>query len=102
VLRCSEVSVERLGDDLHLSFGAAGSDTLKRGNDQGLVSRWNDRKLTSRYETTSRNVTQVFEVQRDGHLLVTVTLNPRDGAKVVHKRVFDRARAADSASSATP
>ena len=91
VLRTAELTIEPQGDNLHLSFGEAGSDTLKPGNDQGLVSRWNPRKLTSRYETTSRKVSQVYEVQKDGRLLVTVRLNPNSGPTVVHKRIFDRA-----------
>jgi hypothetical protein len=89
VLRCTELRIEPAGDALHLNYGTAGSDTLQRGNDQGLVSRWNKRKLTSRYETTSRKVSQTYEVRRDGRLLVTVRLNPNQGPAVVHKRVFD-------------
>ena len=72
-------------------YGGGRSDTLKRGNDQGLVSRWSARKLTTRYETTSRKVSQVYQVRRDGTLLVTVKLNPKRGPTVVHKRVFERA-----------
>lgn len=91
VLRSTELRIEPAGEALRLDFGAAGSDTLQRGNDQGLVSRWSKRKLTSRYETTSRKVSQTYEVRRDGRLLVTVRLKPNQGPAVVHKRVFDPA-----------
>jgi hypothetical protein len=90
VLRSAELIIEPLGDDLQLRFTSLGTETLKRGNDQGLVSRWSARKLTTRYETTSRKVSQVYEVRRDGHLLVTVKLNPNQGPSVTHKRVFER------------
>lgn len=90
VLRCSELVIEPLDDDLHLTWVGVGSATLRRGNHLGLVSRWNDRRLTSRYETTSRKVSQEYEVRRDGTLLVTVKLNPNQSAAVVHKRVFER------------
>lgn len=93
VLRATELTIEPLGDALHVSYAQVGSDTLKRGNDQGLVSRWNDRRLSTRYETTSRKVSQEFEVRRDGRLLVTVKLDPNEGATVIHKRVFDPATA---------
>lgn len=93
VLRCSELRIEPQGDDLQLGYDV-GSDTLKRGEDQGLVSRWGRRKLTTRYETSSRKVSQVYEVRRDGRLLVTVKLNPNDGPAIVYKRVFDRAEEA--------
>lgn len=91
VLRCGELSIEPDGDRLRLNYDQLGSETLERGNDQGLVSRWSKRKLTTRYETTSRKVSQVYQVRRDGRLLVTVRLNPNQGPTVVHKRVFDPA-----------
>lgn len=89
VLRCTELIIESRGETLHLGYQGVGADTLKRGNDQGLVSRWGARKLTTHYETTSRKVSQAYQVQRDGSLLVTVKLNPNTGPTVVHKRVFD-------------
>lgn len=91
VLSCTELTIEREGDRLRLDYGGAGSETLQRGNDQGLVSRWSARKLTTGYETTSRRVSQVYQVRRDGRLEVTVTLRPNQGARTVYKRVFDPA-----------
>jgi len=91
VLRCAELSIEPVGDRLRLDYDRLGNETLERGNDQGLISRWSKRKLTTRYETTSRKVSQVYQVRRDGRLLVTVRLNPNQGPTVVHKRVFDPA-----------
>ena len=91
ILHAADFTIEPAGDALTLDYGGGRSDTLKRGNDQGLVSRWSARKLTTRYETTSRKVSQVYEVQRDGRLLVTVKLNPNQGPTLVHKRVFERA-----------
>jgi hypothetical protein len=91
VLRCGELTIEPLGDKLHLTFVGVNSVSIERGDDQGLISRWSDRKLTSRYETTTRKVNQSYEVRRDGRMLVTVKLNPNRGATVIHKRVFERA-----------
>lgn len=90
VLRASTLAIEDHDDTLRIDYGESGSETLKRGNDQGLVSRWSRRKLTTRYETSSRKVSQSYEVRRDGTLLVTVKLNPNDSAAVVHRRVFQR------------
>ncbi len=98
VLRASTLDIEELQDSLRIDFGESGSETLKRGNDQGLISRWSRRKLTTRYETSSRKVSQSYEVRRDGTLLVTVKLNPRDSAAVVHRRVFQRAAPASATS----
>lgn len=91
VLETTWLSIEPLDDDrIRLGYDGGRSEELSRGNDQGLVSRWSARKLTSRYETTRRKVKQEYELRRDGRLLVTVRLNPNRGPSVVHKRVFDR------------
>jgi len=90
VLRASELVIEPVGEELRLTFVGVDSTTLKRGNHLGLVSRWDRDRLTSRYETTSRKVSQEYEVRRDGTLLVTVKLNPNQGATTIHKRVFEK------------
>jgi hypothetical protein len=90
VLRSTELSVTPQGEELLLEFPGVGSERLRRGNVQGLKSRWNDRKLTTGYETTTRKVDQTWEVDRDGRLIVTVKLNPNHGKTQTHKRVFDR------------
>ena len=63
---------------------------MGKGNVQGTKTRWNQRKLTTRYATTSRKVSRTFEIQQDGRLLVTVKLDPNRAKAAVHKRVFDR------------
>lgn len=93
VLRCAELTIEPKEETLRLDYAAAGSETLAEGNDQGLVSHWSRRKLTTRYETSTRKVSQTYEVRRDGRLLVTVKINPNDGPTLIHKRVFERTAA---------
>jgi hypothetical protein len=90
VLRCNELGIERVGDDVHLTYQGVGSETLTPGNIQGTRTRLSLRKLTSSYSTTTRKVSKTFELRDDGRLLVTVKLNPKQGATLVHKRVFDR------------
>lgn len=90
VLRCTDLDVEQVGDDIRLTYRGVGSETLSPGNVQGTRTRISRHKLTSRYETTTRKVSKTFELRDDGRLLVTVKLNPKQGATVVHKRVFDR------------
>lgn len=91
ILSSASVTIEPDEDELTLVYAGGLREVLERGDDQGLVSRWSRRKLSSRYETTTRRVSQVYELRRDGRLLVTVKLNPDQGATVVHKRVFERA-----------
>jgi hypothetical protein len=90
VMRCAELTVGPAGEELALEFSGVGSDRLRRGNNQGVASRWNERKLTTHYRTTTRKVSQTWEIRRDGRLLVTVKLNPDHGKTQTHKRVFDR------------
>jgi len=90
VMRCVELTVAPAGEELALEFSGVGSDRLRRGNNQGVVSRWSERRLTTHYRTTTRKVSQTWEIRRDGRLLVTVKLNPDHGKTQTHKRVFDR------------
>jgi hypothetical protein len=90
VLRCSAMTIESLGDNVHLTYIGTGSETLTPGTVQGVKTRWRERSLTSSYETTSRKVSKRFELQKDDTLLVTVKLKPRSGPSVTHKRVFRR------------
>jgi hypothetical protein len=101
VMRTVELSVTPAGEELLLEFAGVGSERLRRGNVQGLKSRWNERKLTTGYETTTRKVSQTWEVDRNDRLVVTVKLNPDHGKTQTHKRVFDRV-APGTATPATP
>jgi hypothetical protein len=92
VLETTTLTIEPLSDErIRLAYDGGQSEELERGDDQGLVTRWSANKLTTRYETTRRKVSQQYELRRDGRLLVTVRLNPDRGPTVVHKRVFERA-----------
>ena len=90
VLRCSQLSIEALANDLLLTYQGVGSETLRKGNVQGTKTTWSKRKLSTRYATTSRKVSRTFELQPDGRLLVTVKLDPNRAKAAVHKRIFDR------------
>jgi hypothetical protein len=90
VLRCAELGIEEADADIVVRYHGEGSERLTPGNVQGTRTRWTGRKLTSSYQTTSRQVSKTFELREDGRMLVTVKLNPKQGATAVHKRVFDR------------
>jgi hypothetical protein len=94
VLRCSRLVIEPQGDRIRLTYTGVGAETLEPGRHQGITTRWKGNLLTSSYETTSRRVTQRFELQGDDSLLVTVKLDPRRGQAVTHKRMFHREGAA--------
>lgn len=90
MLRCQAFTVERLDDSLLLTYQGVGSEELRPGAYRGMRSQWSRRKLTSNYESTTRKVKRSLEVQRDGSLLMSVTINPRKGKTLRYKRVFDR------------
>ena len=90
VLSCASMSIELVGEDVHLIYHRVGDETLKSGNDQGRRTSWSKSKLTSRYATSSRKVRKTFKLRSDGTLLVSVELNPTQGASVIHYRIFER------------
>jgi hypothetical protein len=90
VMRCTELTVAPAGDVMQIDYQGVGTDRLKRGNDQGLKSKWKDDKLETRYKTTTRTVSEEWELDDAGRLLVTIRLDPDGGKAVVYKRVFDR------------
>lgn len=92
ILRCAELRIEEVGNDVLLTFDAADTERLTPGNVQGTRTRWSRKELTSSYETTSRKVSKKLGLRRDGRMDVTVKLNPKQGRTTTHKRVFDRIR----------
>jgi hypothetical protein len=100
VLRCHEMQITSEGEDLLFDFTGVGKERVKRGNNQGRVTKWNRSKLTSRYQTTSRKVERIYQLQKDATLMVTVKIKPRQAAKIVQKRVFQRPTAATAADAA--
>ncbi len=91
VLRCAEMTIELAGEDILLTYVGFGSEQLKRGNYRGTKTTYKSKKLTSRYETTSRKVSKTFELTKEGRLHATVRLKPNKGKTLVYHRVFDRA-----------
>ena len=103
VLRCRQMTVSTQGEDLLFEFPGVGKELVKRGNNQGRVTKWNRRKLSSNYETTSRKVQRIFEDEDDGTLIVNLKIKPKQAARITQKRVFERPAAIDStAATQTP
>ncbi len=90
MLRCQALTIEHVDDSLLLTYQGVGSEILKPGAYRGMRSEWSRRKLTSSYESTTRKVKRSLEVDKDGRLLMSVTINPRKGKTLRYKRVFDR------------
>jgi hypothetical protein len=90
VLRCKDLEISTEGDNLRFVFAGVGEEVMKPGDNQGRVTRWNRSKLTSNYQTTSRKVYRTYKLQKDGTLLVTVKIKPKQAASIVQKRVFQR------------
>ena len=90
VLRGMEMTIELVGEDILLTYVVFGTEQLKQGNVRGTKTTYKSRKLTSRYETTSRKVTKTFELTKEGRLHATVTLKPNKGKTLVQHRIFER------------
>ena len=90
MLRCQTFSVARNEHGLLLTYHGVGEEKIRSGAYRGLHSAWSRSKLTSNYESTSRKVKRTLELQRDGRLLMSVTIDPRKGKTRRFKRIFDR------------
>ncbi len=91
VLRCEEMIIELVGNDILFTYVGFGTEQLKQGSDRGTKTTYKSKKLTTRYETTSRKVTKTFELTREGRLHATVRLRPTKGKTLIYHRIFDRA-----------
>ena len=91
MLRCHAFAIERQGDALLLTYEGVGSEVFRPGAYRGMRSQWSRRKLTSNYQSSTRKVRRTLEVDRDGWLVMSVTINPKRGKTRRFKRVFDRA-----------
>ena len=90
VLQTHEMIIALIEDEALLTYVGVGKEQLRKGSYRGTRSKWSNKKLTSSYQSTSRKVTKTYEIRKDGRLLVTVKLNPKEGKTRVYKRVFDR------------
>lgn len=91
VLRAQTVVLSPAGDEMVIDCVGVGVERLKRGNNKGQKSRWDERELKTGYETTTREVAQTWSIDDDGRLRVLVKLDPNQGRTQKHWRVFDRA-----------
>ena len=89
VLSCREMRIEQHGDGLQMTYEGVGSELLRPGDYRGRQSSWSRKRISQRYKSTSRKVSKKWEVRRDGRLLVTVVINPKNDKKRTYKRVFD-------------
>ena len=84
------MSIQEIDDVVLVNYGASASAEFVPGKHRGRTTRWTHKKLSQTYSTLSRRVSQTYQLERDGDLLVTVKIDPKEGRSRVYKRVFDR------------
>ncbi len=90
VLRCLELTIEIVDEDIRLNYVGVGEERLTPGKVRGVRTTFKPRKLTTRYETTTREVKTTYSLTKEGQLYVTVKINPTEGKTLIHRRIFDR------------
>lgn len=90
ILRCKRMQIEAAGEDLRMTYEEVGSELFRQGQYRGVTSSWNQRRLKSRYRTTTRKVTHDLQLQKDDSLLVTVTIKEDGSRKRTYKQIFER------------
>jgi len=90
ILRCKEMIIEPRDGGLAFTYVNVGSDFRKKGKYRGAKIRWDKDSLSETYKSTTRKVTQKFEIQDNGQLLVTVKINPNKGLTRTYLQLFNR------------
>ncbi|MEM1229178.1 MAG: hypothetical protein AAGI15_01480 [Pseudomonadota bacterium] len=90
ILRCKRLQIAEVGEELRMTYEEVGSERFRQGTWRGVKTSWNRKRLKSRYESTSRKVAYLLELQTDDSLLVTVTIKPRKASKRTYKQIFER------------
>ena len=90
VLQCLELTIEIVDEDIRLNYVGVGEERLTPGEVHGFRTTFKPRKLTTRYETTTREVKTTYSLTKEGQLYVTVKINPTEGKTLIHRRIFDR------------
>ena len=90
VLQCLELTIEIVDEDIRLNYLGVGEERLTPGEIHGFRTTFKPRKLTTRYETTVREVKTTYSLTKEGQLSVTVKINPTEGKTLIHRRIFDR------------
>jgi hypothetical protein len=90
VLLCRKITIELVGEDIHLTYVGFGEDRLRLGNFVGARTTFTPSKLTSRYQTKTREVKKTYVLTKEGRLHVTVKINPNWGKTLIYQRIFDR------------
>ena len=90
VLKCLEMDIEQIGEELHLTYRAVGGEKMRAGHYRGRNTKWSNKQLTQKYESTERKVKKTWNLRSDGRLLVTVKINPKNDKARTYRRVFDR------------
>ena len=90
VLYADTIDIQVIDGNIVLDFNEVGTTELKPGKDHGTRTRWTGRKLTSKYQSTSRKVSQEYAMKGDELLVVTVRIKPGGSSKKVYKKIFQR------------
>ena len=90
-LYAQTMTIEEYEDRIVVIYGNLGTREFVPGKHLGRKTKWNGKKLSESYETTTRRVRQTYELNRDGRMLVTVKISPNGAKNRTYKRVFDRA-----------
>ena len=90
VLLCTDTEIQV--DDQRVLFIYDGNEEeiLRKGDYRGRQSKWSKKKIEQKYKTPERSVRKTWTLRKDGRLLVSVKIDPRNYKARTYNRVFDR------------
>ena len=90
VLECEEISIEANEEKVKASCASGVSREFLIGKLHGRVTRFRRDILKESYSSTSRSVKHDIRVDKDGNLVATVKIKPKNGISQTYVRVYSR------------
>ena len=90
VLFCQTMTIEEDEGSKRITYDRLGVREFVPGRHRGRTTRLTTKRLVESYKTTSRSVSQEYQLENSNRLVVTVVINPKGDKKTVYKRIFYR------------
>ena len=90
VLTCENLNIEKDGNEIYVTCDDLPTRVFKIGNLHGRLTKWNEDRLTERYEAVSRRVSHDFRLLNKNTLRIEVRIKPQRQSAQRYILIFDR------------
>ncbi|MBV1905114.1 MAG: hypothetical protein KUG75_03485 [Pseudomonadales bacterium] len=90
VLFCKGMAISVEEETIRIDYDGLGAKTYVIGHYRGRRTSYNKKQMKTWYESTSRKVSQTYNMDGRDKMIVTITLAPNSGPKNIVKKAFTR------------